>query len=122
MLSAAPSTAYRLPRHRQRLCLLFAVEHLHNRISRCRTGHHSLACQHHTRNDNPLAHSADSQTIRSAGSHIVGWRNNYGHHPTYHHTDCRPALRSTKHLPRFRDRLHRAVRCDYVVLVGRIKE
>lgn len=31
-------------------------------------------------------------------------------------------LRSTKHLPRFRDRLHRAVRSDNVVLYGWIKK
>ena len=108
--------------HRQRLCLLFVVEHLHNRIPRCRTGHNSLACQHHTRDDNPLAYSADSKAVRSAGSYIFGWRNDNGHHPTYHHTDRRPTLRSTKHLPRFRDRLHRAVRSDNVVLYGWMKK
>lgn len=36
----------RLPRHRFRIRLLFALKHIHHRIQGSRTGNNRLACQH----------------------------------------------------------------------------
>ena len=91
------------------LCTLLAVEHLHNRISRRRTGHHRPSCQHRARDDNPSARPHACQTVRAVGSHHSWRRHDHGHHATHHSAGFGPEICGAEHLPRLRDRLLRAV-------------
>ena len=98
---------HRLPGHRFRLRLLLTVEHLHHRIPRSRTGHHSPADQHQPRNHYPTGSTATGTLVRASGTHFGRRCHHNGHHASHHHPHFGTRVCRSVHLPR----VHGGLQC-----------
>lgn len=109
LTGAGASSAHRLPSHRFGLWLLFALQHLHHRVSWTGTGHHRLARQHLPRDTHAALCTALGSILWQVGTYQCGWSHLDGYHAAHHHPCLGRAVYRRLHLPWILCRLLRAV-------------